>query len=160
MEKLETSKRGTSGYGHGMVLEWCLHFQQEMAVWMSKDRFYLQARVMVTISRVLSFASKKVCGYVSTQMQKCRSLWELNFCSTTHSVLGLESSRCHLVGWHPQVGVFRKESISCRVCIDVRRRTQTFDKHAFYFTEIIGMSQAEYFIQFLDFSVHQNQCYF
>ncbi|XP_058516944.1 maestro heat-like repeat-containing protein family member 9 isoform X1 [Ochotona princeps] len=42
-----------------------LQILKEMAVWMSEDRFYLQARGMVTISRVLSFASKKVRGYTS-----------------------------------------------------------------------------------------------
>ncbi|XP_054443574.1 maestro heat-like repeat-containing protein family member 9 [Pteronotus mesoamericanus] len=37
-----------------------LQILKEMAMWMSKDRSYLQDRVMVIISRVLIFASRKV----------------------------------------------------------------------------------------------------
>ncbi|KAM6217263.1 maestro heat-like repeat-containing protein family member 9 [Rhynchocyon petersi] len=37
-----------------------LQILKEMAVWMSKDKAYLQERVLVIISRVLSFASRKV----------------------------------------------------------------------------------------------------
>ncbi|XP_023594258.1 maestro heat-like repeat-containing protein family member 9, partial [Trichechus manatus latirostris] len=42
-----------------------LQILKDMAVWMSKDSSYLQERVMVIISRVLSFASRKVKSYTS-----------------------------------------------------------------------------------------------
>ncbi|XP_037662834.1 maestro heat-like repeat-containing protein family member 9 [Choloepus didactylus] len=42
-----------------------LQILKEMAVWMSKDKSFVQERVIVIISRVLSFASKKVRGYTS-----------------------------------------------------------------------------------------------
>ena len=40
-------------------------FQQEMAVWMNEDNSYMQEEAMVVISRVLSFAARKVKGSVS-----------------------------------------------------------------------------------------------
>ncbi|EPY89566.1 hypothetical protein CB1_000094002 [Camelus ferus] len=40
-----------------------LQILKEMAVWMNEDSSYLQERAMVIISRVLSFASRKVKGY-------------------------------------------------------------------------------------------------
>ncbi|XP_058166091.1 maestro heat-like repeat-containing protein family member 9 [Dasypus novemcinctus] len=42
-----------------------LQILKEMAVWMSNDKSFIQERVMVIMSRVLSFASKKVRGYTS-----------------------------------------------------------------------------------------------
>ncbi|XP_016076813.1 PREDICTED: maestro heat-like repeat-containing protein family member 9 [Miniopterus natalensis] len=42
-----------------------LQILKEMAVWMNQDRSYMQKRVMVIITRVLNFASKKVKGYTS-----------------------------------------------------------------------------------------------
>ncbi|XP_074206064.1 maestro heat-like repeat-containing protein family member 9 [Camelus bactrianus] len=42
-----------------------LQILKEMAVWMNEDSSYLQERAMVIISRVLSFASRKVKGYTS-----------------------------------------------------------------------------------------------
>ncbi|XP_015441628.1 maestro heat-like repeat-containing protein family member 9 [Pteropus alecto] len=40
-----------------------LQILKEMAVWMSEDTFYLQERVLVIITRVLSFASRKAKGF-------------------------------------------------------------------------------------------------
>ncbi|XP_032948567.1 maestro heat-like repeat-containing protein family member 9 [Rhinolophus ferrumequinum] len=42
-----------------------LHILKEMIVWMNEDSSYLQEKVLVVISRVLSFASKKVKKYPS-----------------------------------------------------------------------------------------------
>ncbi|XP_049731682.1 maestro heat-like repeat-containing protein family member 9 [Elephas maximus indicus] len=42
-----------------------LQILKDMAVWMSNDSSYLQERIMVIISRVLSFASRKVKSYTS-----------------------------------------------------------------------------------------------
>ncbi|XP_057413546.1 maestro heat-like repeat-containing protein family member 9 [Balaenoptera acutorostrata] len=45
-----------------------LQILKEMAVWMSEDNLYMQERAMVIISRVLSFASRKVKGYTSVDV--------------------------------------------------------------------------------------------
>ncbi|XP_062961979.1 maestro heat-like repeat-containing protein family member 9 [Cynocephalus volans] len=42
-----------------------LQILKEMTVWMSEDESYVQERIMVIISRVLSFASRRVRGYTS-----------------------------------------------------------------------------------------------
>ncbi|XP_004408961.1 PREDICTED: HEAT repeat-containing protein 7A-like [Odobenus rosmarus divergens] len=42
-----------------------LQILKDMAVWMNEDSSYLQERIIVIISRVLSFASRKVRGYAS-----------------------------------------------------------------------------------------------
>ncbi|XP_040325247.1 maestro heat-like repeat-containing protein family member 9 [Herpailurus yagouaroundi] len=42
-----------------------LQILKDMAMWMNEDSSYLQERAIVVISRVLSFASRKVRGYVS-----------------------------------------------------------------------------------------------
>lgn len=48
-----------------MVLKQLLCFQQEMVTWMSENNEYLQERVMMVITKVLIFASKRVKKYVS-----------------------------------------------------------------------------------------------
>lgn len=62
------------GNGHAVVLGGLSCFQQEMIVWMSEDSSYLQEKVLVIISRVLSFASKKVKKYVSHRASPCHLL--------------------------------------------------------------------------------------
>lgn len=56
---------GTFPLSVEMKTLWLLCFQQEMAVWMSEDTFYLQERALVIIARVLSFASRRAKGFVS-----------------------------------------------------------------------------------------------
>lgn len=72
MVTLDVSTVG--GNGHGVVLGRLSCFQQEMIVWMNEDSSYLQEKVLVTISKVLSFAAKKVKRYVSHRVSPCHLL--------------------------------------------------------------------------------------
>ncbi|XP_008589377.1 PREDICTED: maestro heat-like repeat-containing protein family member 9, partial [Galeopterus variegatus] len=45
-----------------------LQILKEMTMWMSEDESYVQERIMVIISRVLSFASRRVRGYTSVDV--------------------------------------------------------------------------------------------
>ncbi|XP_066110584.1 maestro heat-like repeat-containing protein family member 9 [Saccopteryx bilineata] len=45
-----------------------LQLLKEMIVWMHEDSFYLQKRIMVTINRVLNYASRKATGYINVHV--------------------------------------------------------------------------------------------
>lgn len=73
-------------------------------MWMNDDSSYLQERVIVIISRVLSFASRKVRGHVSHGGQSCHMFLNAESLQCFFPSLELESSKCLLgmsrhTGW-------------------------------------------------------------
>uniref|UniRef100_A0A673TC79 Maestro heat like repeat family member 9 n=1 Tax=Suricata suricatta TaxID=37032 RepID=A0A673TC79_SURSU len=90
-----------------------LQILKDLVVWMNEDSSYLQERVMVIISRVLSFASRKVRGHASVEVP----------------CLGVLAAELSLLCCHSDLSVAQQASVGMHHLLCIAKHQNNTEKH-------------------------------